>query len=81
LQDGDVILEIGARTPASPEHALRILGSFESGETIAFSLMRDGSRTPLNYTVQENNFAGPGFQIYTPATPAAPAAPVTPTAP
>ncbi|HLF12633.1 MAG TPA: PDZ domain-containing protein, partial [Gammaproteobacteria bacterium] len=29
LQDGDVILDIGGREPATPEHAVRILASFE----------------------------------------------------
>jgi S1-C subfamily serine protease len=51
LQDGDVILSIGARTPNSPEHAMRILGSFEAGETIAFEIMREGSRYTSEYTV------------------------------
>lgn len=59
LRDGDVILGIGGRTPNSPEHAIRILSSFESGETIEFSLMREGRRTSVEYAV-------PGFEDATP---------------
>ncbi len=32
LEEGDVILAIGGRTPESPRHALRILGSYQPGE-------------------------------------------------
>lgn len=53
IQDGDVILSISGRTPNSPEHAIRILSSFESGETIEFSLMRDGRRRSVEYSVPE----------------------------
>ena len=86
LQDGDVILEIGGRSPTSAEHAIRILGSFQSGEVIEFALMREGRRQPLQYTVEEGNFQyfSPGFIRITPPAapaPAAPAAPVSPTSP
>ena len=47
LQDGDVIIEIGGRTPASPEHAMRILGSFEPGETLELTIMRNQRRQTL----------------------------------
>jgi len=80
LQDGDVILSIGGRTPASAGDAIRILGSFGTGEIIEFSLMRDGRTQPLQYTVEEGNFQSisPGFiRIVPPAAPA-PAAPATP---
>jgi S1-C subfamily serine protease len=48
LQDGDVILEIGGRTPTSPEHAMRILGSFEPGETLELTIMRNQRRQTLD---------------------------------
>jgi hypothetical protein len=81
LQDGDVILTIGGRTPTSAEHAIRILGSFEPGEVIEFALMRDGRRQPLQYTVEDR-----GFRFFSPVTigtapAAAPAAPSAPAAP
>ncbi|HUF71935.1 MAG TPA: PDZ domain-containing protein [Gammaproteobacteria bacterium] len=55
IQDGDVILSISNRTPNSAEHAIRILSSFESGETVEFSIMRDGRRETIEYTVPEQN--------------------------
>lgn len=53
IEAGDVILSISGRTPNSPEHAIRILSSFEPGETITFALMRDGSRESVDYLVPE----------------------------
>lgn len=53
LRDGDVILEIGARVPASPEHASRILATFEPGETLRLTIMRDGRREVLEVVVPE----------------------------
>ncbi len=47
LTDGDVILEIGDRTPNDAAHALRILASFESGETLQLEIMRNQSRQTL----------------------------------
>ena len=47
LQDGDVILEIGGRKPTSPEHAMRILSSFEPGETLRIGVMRHKKRETL----------------------------------
>jgi len=47
LQDGDVILEIGGRTPMGVGHALRILGSFEPGEELELTIMREQRRRTL----------------------------------
>lgn len=47
LKDGDVILEIGGRKPTSPEHAMRILASFEPGETLRLTVMRHQKRETL----------------------------------
>src|SRR2546425_7956477 len=33
VKGGDVILSIGGRKPSSPSHAMRILRSYEAGET------------------------------------------------
>ena len=41
LQDGDVIQSIDGRTPTDVRHCLRILGSYESGETLELGIMRD----------------------------------------
>ena len=51
LQDGDVILEIGGRTPSTPEHALRILASFEPGEKLEVTIMRKQRRQTLDVTM------------------------------
>ncbi len=47
LQDGDVIVEIGGRKPTSTAHAMRILGSFEPGETLELTIMRNQRRQTL----------------------------------
>jgi len=41
LQDGDVIREIGGRRPQDPGHAMRILRSYEAGEEVIISIMRN----------------------------------------
>ena len=48
LQDGDVILKIGTRDPGSPPHAMRILGSYEPGETVPLTILRKGKQLKLN---------------------------------
>lgn len=47
LEDGDVILEIDGRAPMGTEHAMRILGSFEPGETLELVIMRSQRRETL----------------------------------
>jgi len=44
LDEGDVILSIGGRQPADPDHALRILGSYQPGEKVAVEVMRNRKR-------------------------------------
>jgi S1-C subfamily serine protease len=51
LRDGDVILDIGGRAPTSPEHALRILGSFEPGEKLMVTVMRKQRRETLTIDI------------------------------
>jgi C-terminal processing protease CtpA/Prc len=58
LEDGDVILEIGGRTPTSPEHATRILMSFESGETLTLEIMRRQRRETVEYVIPGNRTPG-----------------------
>ena len=48
LKDGDVILDIGGREPTSPEHAIRILGSFQKGEPLKITIMRNKSKQTLD---------------------------------
>jgi membrane-associated protease RseP (regulator of RpoE activity) len=53
LQAGDVILSIDGRDPGTPSRALRIIRSYEEGETINLQVMRDQSRTTVSYVVPE----------------------------
>ena len=58
LQAGDVILGIDGREPHSPSRALRILRSYEEGETVNIEIMRDRNRMTISYVVpeRENNW-------------------------
>ncbi|HJR70253.1 MAG TPA: PDZ domain-containing protein [Gammaproteobacteria bacterium] len=51
FRDGDVIVDIGGREPLGPEHALRILSSFEPGETMRVTIMRQRRRETLELTM------------------------------
>jgi C-terminal processing protease CtpA/Prc len=53
LKGGDVILSIDGREPTSPAHALRIVRSYEPGETMSIEIMRDKRRQTLSVTVPE----------------------------
>jgi S1-C subfamily serine protease len=47
FRDGDVIIDLAGREPQSPEHALRILASFEPGESLQAAIMRQRRREAL----------------------------------
>jgi S1-C subfamily serine protease len=53
LRAGDVILNIDGRDPRTPSRALRILRSYEDGETINLEVMRDRNRMTISYTIPE----------------------------
>lgn len=55
LRDGDVILDIGGREPTSPEHALRILGSFQPGEVMKITVMRKQRRQTLEFAMPDES--------------------------
>jgi S1-C subfamily serine protease len=59
LIDGDVILDIGGRTPTSPEHAMRILRSFEPGETLRLQIMRSQRRETLEFELPQRGRRDP----------------------
>ena len=59
LQDGDVILDIGGREPNDPIHALRILQSYDAGESMELQVMRDKRKRTLEVTVPEQNWNQP----------------------
>jgi C-terminal processing protease CtpA/Prc len=53
LKGGDVILAIGGRKPTSPMHAMRILRSYDTGETVTIDVQRKQRRTTLSWKVPE----------------------------
>ncbi|HXJ29806.1 MAG TPA: PDZ domain-containing protein [Gemmatimonadales bacterium] len=55
LKGGDVILSIGGRKPTSPSHAMRILRSYDVGETVSIEIMRHQKRTTISWTVPDEN--------------------------
>ncbi|HEX6432725.1 MAG TPA: PDZ domain-containing protein [Gemmatimonadales bacterium] len=44
LKGGDVVLAIDGRKPASPSHLLRIMRSYERGESFKLDILRNGKR-------------------------------------
>jgi S1-C subfamily serine protease len=55
LKSGDVILAIDGRKPTSPEHAMRIVRSYEEGEAVKLDIMRRQRRMTLTWTVPERD--------------------------
>lgn len=51
LQDGDVILSIGGRVPASSSQAVRILTSYDPGEKIRLVILREHHRMDISATL------------------------------
>jgi len=47
LRDGDVIQSIDGREPKDVRHALRILGSYQSGEKLELGIMRDKKKVTV----------------------------------
>jgi len=54
LEDGDVILNIDGRTPNSVSHAMRILGSYQSGEKLKIEIMRDKRKRTIEIEMPDN---------------------------
>jgi len=51
LKSGDVLLVIGGRRPTSPSHAMRILRSYEVGETVTIDILRKQKRVSVAWQV------------------------------
>lgn len=51
LQDGDVILSIGGRIPATRSQAIRILTSYDPGEKIRLAVLREHRRLDITATM------------------------------
>ena len=69
LRDGDVLLNIDGREPTSVSHAIRILGSYQQGETLKLRIMRDKRPQTLEIEMPDNRRG---------AVPGAPPAPLAP---
>jgi S1-C subfamily serine protease len=54
LKGGDVITSIGGRKPTSPMQAMRILRSYDPGETVTLEVMRKQKRVNVSWKVPEN---------------------------
>ncbi|HEY2806117.1 MAG TPA: PDZ domain-containing protein [Gemmatimonadales bacterium] len=54
LRAGDVITSIGGRHAGSPPQAMRILSTYEAGESVAFEVMRQHRRITVNGKMPEN---------------------------
>lgn len=59
LEEGDVIVDIDGRVPASPTHALRILGSYQAGEQLKLNVLRMKKRLSFDITIPEDAEDGP----------------------
>ena len=55
LRSGDVILQIGDRVPTSAPHAMRIMRSYDAGETMHIEIMRNKTRQTVEVTVPERD--------------------------
>lgn len=51
LQEGDVIQSIDGRVPKDARHAMRILGSYQGGETLKLGIMRDRKKRTLEIEI------------------------------
>ena len=77
LQDGDVIKNIDGRTPGDLRHAIRILSSYQSGETVNIEILRDKRKQTVTVEVPDNRRsfvvpASPASPVLAPAPAAAP---------
>ena len=54
LRDGDVIQRIDGREPTSVSHAMRILASYQGGETLELEIMRDRKPEKLSVEMPDN---------------------------
>ena len=55
LRGGDVVLRVDGRAPSSPSHLLRILRSYEVGETFKLDIMRDRKKETVTARIGERD--------------------------
>ena len=54
LQDGDVIQSIDGREPKDVRHAMRILSSYQGGETLKLGIVRDKKKRTLDVAIPDS---------------------------
>jgi len=54
LKGGDVIVSIGGRKPTSPEQAMRILRSYDAGESVTLDVLRKQKHVSVTWKVPSN---------------------------
>lgn len=81
LQDGDVILSIGGREPQTGSHAMRILRSYQAGESVELRILRDRRPQSLSARIPEREARDLLRSAPVPRAPRAPASPAPPTTP
>ncbi|HUK12853.1 MAG TPA: PDZ domain-containing protein [Thermoanaerobaculaceae bacterium] len=86
LKAGDVITSIGGRTPSTPSQTLRILRSYEPGESVTVELVRNKQKAKITLTMPAKKMGllpewTGSRPLLAPRAPVAPEAPETPLAP
>jgi S1-C subfamily serine protease len=78
LKDGDVIVAIGGREPQNGPHAMRILRSYQPGESVELRILRDRRAQTLTATIPERAARDAKRHAVPPPRPPAPPAPPSP---
>jgi len=81
LQDGDVILSIGGRAPENGPHAMRILRSYQPGESVELKILRDRRGQTLSAKIPERATRDVMRRAAPPQPPVAPEPPQPPAPP
>lgn len=58
LEEGDVIKSIDGREPSDIRHALKILGSYDSGEKLELGIVRDKRKRTLEVEIPAKDYRG-----------------------
>jgi len=78
LKDGDVIVSIGGREPQTGSHAMRILRSYQAGESVELRILRDHRAQTLSAKIPEREARDMLRSAPVPRAPRAPATPAPP---
>jgi hypothetical protein len=68
--DGDVIQSIDGREPKDVRHAMRILSSYQSGETLKLGIMRDKKKRTIEIEIPAHRSSSLPPLVPPPLTPA-----------